>query len=158
MNFPMELTITARWPISTIRVRFQPNAGNIHPKDSLEMSTNPKAQLVKHGFGIYIYCKKEGSKTGRYEGQWERDRKNKVGKIYYEDGSVYTGGWKDNQRSDSGSMIWTDGSSYEGSWRRDRFEGSGHFKRNDGIELKGIFRCNYFIDGDTLRNPFLNDA
>lgn len=68
--------------------------GNIHSKDSLEISTNPKATLVKHGFGIYVYSKKEGAVVTRYEGQWERDKKNKLGKMFYEDGSVYTGGWK----------------------------------------------------------------
>ena len=40
--------------------------GNIHPKDSLEMSTNPKAQLAKHGFGVYIYAKKDDVAVGRY--------------------------------------------------------------------------------------------
>ena len=134
------------------------NVGNVHPKDSLEMSSNPKAQLIKHGFGVYIYSKKDGVAVGRYEGGWEKDKKSKTGKMHYDDGSVYSGGWKEDQRSDTGSMVWSDGSSYDGSWRRDRFEGPGHFKRIDGGEMKGLFRCNYFIDNETLRNPFLTEG
>lgn len=53
-------------------------------------------------------------------------------------------------------MVWKSGFTYEGNWRRDRLEGAGTFRHPDGLELKGLFRCNYFIDGDILRNPFLN--
>lgn len=122
------------------------------------MATNPKAQLVKHGYGIYIYTTDSGQAKSKYEGYWEKDKKNKTGKLIYEDGSVYNGGWKDDLRNDSGKMTWANGISYEGGWRRDRFEGAGIFKRKDGKQIKGMFRANYFIDGETLRNPYLNDA
>jgi hypothetical protein len=122
------------------------------------MASNPKAQLVKHGFGVYIYLKKDDIAVSKYEGYWDRDKKSKTGKMTYEDGSIYNGGWKDDQRNENGKMVWADGNSYDGSWRRDRFEGPGCFKRKDGSELKGLFRCNYFVDNDTLRNPFLSDT
>lgn len=129
---------------------------NIHPKESVEMASNPKATLVKHGFGVYVYSASGGAATCKYEGHWEKDKKSKTGKLLYADGSIYNGGWKDGLRNDSGKMTWKSGFTYEGNWRRDRLEGAGTFKHPDGLELKGLFRCNYFIDGDVLRNPFLN--
>jgi hypothetical protein len=122
------------------------------------MASNPKAQLIMHGFDIYIYSKKDDIPVSTYEGYWDRDKKSKTGKMTYEDGSFYNRGWKDDQRYENGKMMWMDGNSYEGSWRRDRFYGPGCFKRKDGSELKGLFRCDYFIDNDTLRNPFLNNV
>ena len=32
-------------------------------------------------------------------------------------------------------------------------DGDGLFKHKQGFSLKGIFKNNYYIDGDILRNP-----
>jgi len=36
-------------------------------------------------------------------------------------------------------------------------DGSGVFKHSTGFVLKGLFKTNYFIDDNILRNPFLSD-
>lgn len=40
-------------------------SGVVHSKDNAEMAGDPKAQLVKHGFGVYIYDDPSGQ--CRYE-------------------------------------------------------------------------------------------
>jgi hypothetical protein len=36
-------------------------------------------------------------------------------------------------------------------------DGSGVFKHASGFFLKGIFKNNYFVDDQVLRNPFLSE-
>lgn len=36
-------------------------------------------------------------------------------------------------------------------------DGAGVFKRADGLVLKGSFKNNYYIDINTLRNPFMSE-
>jgi hypothetical protein len=50
-------------------------------------------------------------------------------------------------------MIWKNGDSYEGNWKKSKMDGAGLFKHKQGFSLKGIFKNNYYVDGDILRNP-----
>ena len=77
--------------------------------------------------------------------------------MVYEDGSVYVGGWKAGQKNEQGRMCWSNGHGYEGGWKADRMDGLGIFKHSGGRTLKGTFKCNHFIEGDSLRNPFLDE-
>ena len=54
-------------------------------------------------------------------------------------------------------MIWVNGDQYDGNWKRSKMDSSGVFKHATGFVLKGIFKNNYFIDDNILRNPFLSD-
>ena len=36
-------------------------------------------------------------------------------------------------------------------------DGLGKFTHHEGRMSKGTFKCNYFIEGEVLKNPFLND-
>lgn len=47
-------------------VGYLDESGVVHPPDNAEMASNPKAKLVKHGFGIYIYQPEENENC-RYE-------------------------------------------------------------------------------------------
>lgn len=75
----------------------------------------------------------------------------------YGDGGVYAGGWREGLRHDNGSMKWANGDAYEGGWKRDLMDGLGKFTHRDGKVTKGTFKCNYFVEGETLRNPFLGE-
>ncbi len=54
-------------------------------------------------------------------------------------------------------MIWPLGDQYDGSWKRSKMDGSGVFRQANGFILKGIFKNNYFIDDNMLRNPFMDE-
>lgn len=54
-------------------------------------------------------------------------------------------------------LKWKNGDVYDGRWKKGRMEGPGVFKRHDGFTLKGSFKNNYFIDINTLRNPFMSE-
>ncbi len=73
------------------------------------------------------------------------------------DGAVYQGGFKDGFYHDVGVFKWKNGDVYDGRWKKGRMEGPGVFKRHDGFTLKGSFKNNYFIDINTLRNPFMSE-
>jgi hypothetical protein len=53
-------------------------------------------------------------------------------------------------------MIWPNGDQYEGNWKKSKMDGSGILRQSKGFVLKGIFKNNYFVDDNILRNPFLS--
>lgn len=53
---------------------------------------------------------------------------NKVGKIIYEDGSVYKGMVKKNQMHGYGEMKYSTGESYKGTWKCNQIHGIGEYK------------------------------
>jgi hypothetical protein len=56
-----------------------------------------------------------------------------------------------------GKIVWPSGEQYEGTWKRSKMDGTGLFKHSTGFLLKGLFKNNYLIDDNVLRNPFLTD-
>lgn len=130
-------------------------SGVVHGKDNAELAADPKVKLVKHGFGVYIYDDPTG--TCRYEGHWAKDQKNGKGVLKMKDGSVYEGQFKDGFYHDTGILKWANGDVYDGRWKKGRMEGPGQFRRSNGLNLKGSFKNNYFVDLNTLRNPFMSE-
>ena len=62
----------------------------------------------------------------RYEGEWEQDKRDGYGTMYFQsgdgftDGAYYTGYWSNNKRSGQGTLTWSTGHKYEGTWENDR--------------------------------------
>ena len=72
-------------------------------------------------------------------------------------GCLYEGKFKEGYYHGNGKYLWENGDCYEGGWKKSRMDGPGAFKNKDGKILKGSFKNNYFVDGNMLRNPFMND-
>ena len=45
------------------------------------------------------------SNGDKYDGQWERDKRNGRGVIYFADGKRYEGEWVDDKISDAGTSL-----------------------------------------------------
>ena len=78
------------------------------------------ADSMRCGQGEYIW--KNGQ---RYVGEFNNDRIEGSGTIYYTDGSVYTGQWKDEKKSGLGEYTWKSGQRYTGEFRSDKINGTG---------------------------------
>ncbi len=71
---------------------------------------------------------------------------------------MYDGTFHEGHYHGTGKMTWPSGDQYDGSWKRSKMDGSGVFRQaNGGFVLKGIFKNNYFIDDNVLRNPFMDE-
>lgn len=71
----------------------------------------------------------------KYEGWWDRDRKNGEGKCFFPDGSCYLGEMKGDVMDGYGQFLWANGDSYHGNWKNGRFEGGGKFVHRDVTHL-----------------------
>ena len=91
------------------------------------------------------------------KGTWDRDEKSGKGMVKLADGTVYEGGFHEGHYHGAGKIIWPNGDQYDGNWKRSKMDGSGVFKQSTGFVLKGLFKNNYFIDDNVLRNPFLSE-
>ena len=103
------------------------------PKNKLpEKDKEPPPQIalkkVRHGFGVQIYETEEDDQCKKYEGQWEKDKRQGFGYCLYANGSNYTGYFKNDLREGHGKMVWEEGWEYDGVWREGRLFGKGNFR------------------------------
>ena len=72
-----------------------------------------------------------------YEGEWERDQRHGLGKMFHPDGSIYEGEWLNDKENGSGILYMANGDVYQGMWKDGKKHGDGkyHFK-NRGQMLK----------------------
>ena len=77
--------------------------------------------------------------------------------LKYADGTTYDGAFHEGHYHGAGKIVWANGDQYEGNWKRSKMDGPGLFRHSSGFILKGIFKNNYFIDDNVLRNPFLTE-
>ena len=87
----------------------------------------------RHGQGIYYYS---GSR-GRYEGQWKDDKKDGQGTRYYTGGEKYEGHWKADKLHGQGTYYYADGGRYQGHWESDKRQGQGTRYYTDGGRYEG---------------------
>ena len=79
----------------------------------------------KHGRGIQSWI--DGS---QYEGYWQKDKANVLGKLIHADGDIYEGGWLDDKADGTGIYNHVGGAKYEGQWKEDKQEGIGKILYN----------------------------
>ena len=63
----------------------------------------------------------------KYEGYWEKDKKNGSCRVFYPDKAIYEGKLIDGIKEGYGRYTWSNGDYYEGNWKNNRFEGGGTF-------------------------------
>ena len=83
---------------------------------------------IRHGNGVQIYGTEEDGNFRKFEGQWDKDKRQGFGKCIYRNDSQYSGYYKNDLREGFGKMIWEDGWEYEGNWKEGRLYGKGCFK------------------------------
>jgi len=63
----------------------------------------------------------------------------------YSDGRIYEGYFEDNKRNGIGKFIWPDGREFCGPWKNGKQDGIGKLKGKDGIERTGQWSDGKFI-------------
>jgi len=99
---------------------------------------------VRHGVGVQIFPSTEGGFLCKYEGNWDRDRKNGEGRCHFSDKSCYLGQMKYDVMDGYGQHTWENGNIYQGNWKNGRFEGGGKFVHNDVWNIY-FFILNCFV-------------
>ena len=111
---------------------------NLNPKDGKPQKIPEKPaqtqieskvfKKVRHGFGVQVFGGVESDDLRKYEGQWDKDKRNGQGTCVYSDGSCYIGGFLNDLREGFAKMTWEEGWEYEGYWKEGRLHGKGTFK------------------------------
>jgi hypothetical protein len=80
-------------------------------------------------------------------------KKQKVGTLTFEDGSMYTGQLKKGEPNGQGTLIYADTSTYTGEFKNGKPQGTGRFEDADGTVFDG-----QFDDGDFIQPEVAQDA
>ena len=118
----------------------------VHDLDKYNDDMMKKLKLLRHGLGVQLFGVTDNSSICRYEGYWEKDKKNGQGICFFPDKSIYDGTFVDDLFDGYGKFSWSNNDIYIGEWKDGRMDGEGEFKHNDGHILKGKFRNNYHFD------------
>ena len=81
----------------------------------------------------------------KYEGFWDKDKRQGEGLAVFKDGSIYQGSFKKDMFEGPGKFEWATGHIYEGSWRESQMDGQGEFVHSSGRRHIGLFKRNYFL-------------
>jgi hypothetical protein len=93
---------------------------------------------LRNGHGIF---KAGGALAGMvYEGDFDNDKMEGVGRCTFADGRQYSGQWREGHIEGTGSMHWQNGSEYTGEYVRDKKHGHGTFKWPDGRSHSGEWK------------------
>mmetsp|Transcript_1641 Transcript_1641/g.1140 ORF Transcript_1641/g.1140 Transcript_1641/m.1140 type:complete len:106 (-) Transcript_1641:784-1101(-) len=90
------------------------------------------SRLMRHGYGVQIFGKTANNNVCKYEGNWNKDRKQGQGNSVFPDDSMYSGDWTADTFNGFGKFIWNNGCTYEGYWKQGRMEGMGIFRHPSG--------------------------
>lgn len=76
-----------------------------------------------------------------FEGSWNKNGlKHGVGKLKFNDGTIYEGFFKDGLFNGLGTLILPDKSKYEGQFKNGKYNGYGTYTRADGMKFEGSFQ------------------
>lgn len=67
-----------------------------------------------------------------YQGEFSRNKKNGIGRFFFNSGDMYIGGYENDMRHGKGKYVWSDGSSWEGLFRNNQMHGVGIYSSSDG--------------------------
>ncbi len=82
-----------------------------------------------------------------YEGLWDENQMNGLGKLTVPSEGIYEGEFLDSEKSGHGVFTWDDGTVYDGQWRNDQMEGQGTYTGFDQVQYVGTFSGNSFHAG-----------
>ncbi|CDW79882.1 UNKNOWN [Stylonychia lemnae] len=134
--------------------------GLVSSIDGVDEDTKKLHKLVRHGYGLQIFNGQRNADgvLTKYEGRWDRDRKQGENcTAVFKDGSIYTGSFKKDNFEGQGKFEWALGHIYEGQWKESQMEGQGEFKHANGRVHHGLFRRNYFLQDKCFINPLDDD-
>jgi len=94
--------------------------------------------LVKHEYKTLEVM----DNKARYEGEWNIASKKRegMGILIWQDGSVYEGYWKDDKANGRGRLIHANKDVYIGEWKDDKAHGYGFYLHADGAKYEGFWR------------------
>ena len=107
----------------------------------------------RHGKGhmSFIVARRNGDRfdIGEYEGNWNRDKREGVGKMQYANGSTFTGIWKNDKRY-KGELTEGNNQSYKGKFHNNMYHGPGELTLSNGTVLKGEFDHGFLTNPATI--------
>ncbi|KAL4500542.1 hypothetical protein ABPG72_002966 [Tetrahymena utriculariae] len=80
----------------------------------------------------------------RFQGQLINKQRNGIGKLTFQDGTVYIGEWILDKRHGKGVQIWPDDTLYEGEWENDFIQGMGKIEYSNRSYYIGEWKENKF--------------
>ena len=93
---------------------------------------------IAEGYGKYIF-KRQGCE---YEGYWNNNYKNGIGKESWWHQGNYIGEFKNGKKNGIGIYYWNDESFYKGEWLNNNIHGKGIFNSKNKRIYKGFFVMN----------------
>jgi hypothetical protein len=135
----------------------EPDEEQQNPDQTTAQATIRK---LRHGNGVQIFFRKDGSILSKYEGEWKKGEKSGKALILYPDSSEYIGNVKNGQKqANQGQYCWASGDYYSGHFKDNRMDGNGVFEAASGKKYDGVFRNNYFhLGGARYINPLHDEA
>lgn len=110
----------------------------------------------RHGLGVQMYYRPDGTILAKYEGSWFRGKKQGHAVVTYPDKSTYVGNFKNDCRDGKGIFRWANGYTYDGDWKEDKMEGLGSIISPKGEIISSNFRSNGInAKKGIYLNPFL---
>jgi hypothetical protein len=76
-----------------------------------------------------------------YEGEWFNGHRDGIGKLKWNDGSIYYGLFEGDKARGYGKLTHSDGDVYMGHWEDDRAHGVGRYINNRGASYEGYWAC-----------------
>ena len=73
---------------------------------------------MKTGSGIYNY-----HDGGKYDGSWDKDKKNGIGEYRWASGSIYKGSWANDNTNGIGLRWYPNGNFFQGTYKDDKRDG-----------------------------------
>src|SRR3990167_2207643 len=99
--------------------------GQFETIEVLQSDGSTRQKKVRHGLGVQIHSRGDGSIAYRYNGYWQRDRKQGKAHVIYPDGSTYEGCYKKDTREGQGIFRWASGPVYDGAWKDNKMAREG---------------------------------
>ena len=95
--------------------------------------------------GNWINGKLEGeceyeSSSGRFIGNFSKNKENGFGTKVFNDGSIYSGDWKDGLQNGKGELKWANGDVYFGDFQNGFRHGRGTLKYKNGNVYEGEWK------------------
>jgi len=118
-------------PENTVAIYMFPNGD----KYEGECVQTANGSIERTGQGVHT------SVTGIvYEGSWEGDKMNGLGKLSHPSNAVYEGDFVNNRFHGRGRYTWPNGSFYHGEFNENKMEGEGEYTDTQGQVWTGMFR------------------
>ena len=139
-------------------------SSNIHAKVDIKDASDPRNLQKDDIRRRFKQINIEPHKI--YEGEWLNCKRDGIGKLRWNDGSVYTGYFRNDKACGFGKLIHADGDIYLGYWEDDRAHGIGKYNNNRGASYEGLWACDkqngygneYWPKGSNFEGDYVDGA